>query len=83
MIQFCQTVRHHALAAEVGLILVHCRYVLKTTILKEECASGIDFLGIFLELNCNLASVFLPGFVSRVSSYACFNTWDNRTCLQL
>ncbi|PSN57248.1 hypothetical protein C0J52_02540 [Blattella germanica] len=24
MLQFCQTMRHHAMAAEIGLILVHC-----------------------------------------------------------
>lgn len=50
MINFCQTVRHHALAAEGGLILVHCRFVLKTTILRAEHAPGIDPLHFFLEL---------------------------------
>lgn len=50
MIHFCQTMRHHALAAEVGLILVHCRCVLKTTILRAEHAPGIDPLHFFFEL---------------------------------
>jgi len=43
-------VRHHALAAEGGLILVHCRCVLKTTIMRGEHGPGIDPLYFFLEL---------------------------------
>jgi protein tyrosine phosphatase len=48
MIQFCQTMRHHALAAEQGLILVHCRYVLKAAILSPE--KEVDPLNISLKL---------------------------------
>jgi hypothetical protein len=50
MIQFCQTMRHHALAAERGLILVHCRYVLKAAVPRPE--KEFDPLNISLKLSC-------------------------------
>lgn len=41
MIHFCQTMRHHMLAAEQGLILVHCRYVLKAAAEAREWSPSL------------------------------------------